>query len=180
MNNLKLMKILNENHKHEYGCVMLYFDFPEIKTLQEKIDKNDIYYDPEDASFGLENKPHTTLLFGLHPEVTNQNIQDVISKYRFSTCQISNPSLFENEEYDVLKFDVSGESLHECNLDLRKYPHTNRFPDYHPHLTIGYLKRETGKKYVKLIGNVEHNLTPKFVIYSKTDGSKIKFGINLK
>jgi hypothetical protein len=48
---------------------------------------------------------------------------------------------FENELYDVLKFDVKREkSLFDCNKDLMKFPHTTDYPDYHPHLTISYLK----------------------------------------
>ena len=175
---MKLMELLNENHKYEYGCVMLYFDFPDMKSLHKKIDVNDIHN--PDGSFGLETEPHTTLLFGLHPEVTDDHIKEVLSKHRFGSCQIRNASLFENTEYDVLKFDVSGEGLHECNSDLKKYPHTTSFPIYHPHMTIGYLKSGTGKKHTELFKNMMFSLTPQYAVYSKPDGTKTKFKINLK
>lgn len=175
---MKLMELITENHKYEYGCVMLYFDFPEMKSLHKKINVDDIHN--PDGTFGLETEPHTTLLFGLHPEVTDEDIKTVLSKHRFGSCQIRNASLFENPEYDVLKFDVNGEGLHECNSDLCKYPHTTNFPDYHPHLTIGYLKSGTGNKNAELFKNMMYSLTPQYAVYSKPDGSKTKFRINLK
>jgi 2'-5' RNA ligase len=177
---MKLMEILNENHKFEYGCVMLYFDFPEMKSLHQKINPEDIYTSEEDGTFGLETEPHTTLLFGLHPEVTDNDVKTVLSKHCFGSCQIRNASLFENPVYDVLKFDVSGFGLHECNNDLCKYPHTTNFPDYHPHMTIGYLKTGTGKKHTDLFKNMMYSLTPQYAVYSKPDGTKTKFKITLK
>jgi hypothetical protein len=169
---MKLMDIITENHKYEYGCVMLYFDFPEINILHLMIDDNDVYHNSNDGGYGLETEPHTTLLFGLHPEVTDMEVKQIIGNHLFGPCRINNASLFENEEYDVLKFDVSGEGLHECNSDLRNLPHTTNYPDYHPHLTIGYLKPGMGNKYVDMIRDMEHTLIPQYGVYSKVDGSK--------
>jgi 2'-5' RNA ligase len=179
---MKLMDVVKEDAtpKYEYGCVMLYFNFPEMEQMHRMINKEDVYTSDEDGSFGLESEPHTTLLFGLHPEVTDQDITNVLSKHYFSMCSINNASLFENPEYDVLKFDVSGDGLHECNSALTQYPHTTNFPDYHPHLTIGYLKSGTGKKHTELFSNMGYNLTPQYAVYSKPDGSKSKFKIKLK
>lgn len=174
------MDIIEENRKYEYGCVMLYFDFPELGTLHNKINDEDVYNDPADDSYGLEDEPHTTLLFGLHQEVTDDEVKNVLAKHHFGPCQISNASLFENPEYDVLKFDVDGESLHECNADLREYPYTSNFPDYHPHLTVGYLKSGTGKKYTKSLKELEYTLIPQYAVYSKAGGVKTKFKINVK
>ena len=35
--------VLNENRKYEYGCVMLYFDFPILDKIHKVIDPNDVY-----------------------------------------------------------------------------------------------------------------------------------------
>ena len=179
---MKLMDVVKEDAapKYEYGCVMLYFNFPEMEQMHRMINGEDVYTSDQDGSFGLETEPHTTLLFGLHPEVTDQDVANVLSKHYFSMCSINNASLFENPEYDVLKFDVSGDGLHECNSALSQYPHTTNFPDYHPHLTIGYLKPGTGAKHTELFSNMGYNLTPQYAVYSKPDGTKSKFKIKLK
>ena len=80
----------------------------------------------------------------------------------------------------MLKFDVDGDGLHECNSDLRKYPHTNDFPDYHPHLTIGYIKKGKGQKYVDKFKKLTYILIPQHIVYSKIDGNKTEHGINIK
>jgi hypothetical protein len=175
---IKMMEIINENKKFEYGCVMLFFDFPEMRKIQKPIKIEDIYLVEGDDSYGLETEPHTTLLYGLHKEVSDSDISNVLKEFTFGDVYAHNISLFENPDCDVLKFDIEGDCLFECNEKLKKFPYTTDFPDYHPHLTIAYLKPGTGKKYIK--GNQENPfvLTPKYAIYSKSD--KTKFKINIK
>jgi len=177
----KLIEVLKEatGQTYEYGCVMLYFDFPEIKKIHEIIDPDDIYHEEGDRSFGLEDEPHTTLLYGLHDGVTSQDVEGVLEQFKFGTCSIKNASLFDNPQYDVLKFDVSGPGLHEANKELTEFPHTTNFPDYHPHLTIGYLKPGTGKKYTEKLKGLSYSLTPKYAVYSKPDGGQDKLKINV-
>lgn len=132
--------------KYPYGCSMLYFDFPDMKIIHDEIEEDDIF---EGEDQGLETEPHVTLLYGLHSdEIDDQKVLDISSK-GIKSLGLGNVSLFENEKYDVLKFDVEGPFLHDINKELTKLPHTTDFPDYHPHCTIAYLKPGTGKKYTK-------------------------------
>ena len=177
-----IKKILKEEtkEKFDYGCVMLYYDFPKMGEIHELIDDKDVYYEEGDRSFGLEDEPHTTLLFGLHDDVTDDDVKNVLDRFTYGNCKLQNASLFQNPDYDVLKFDVSGDNLHKTNDLLRKYPHTNNFPDYHPHTTIGYLKPNMGKKYVEKLKGLSYNLTPQYAVYSKPNGDKVKMKINVK
>ena len=177
--------ILEADQKFKYGCVMLYFKFPELKNLQKKIDKEDIYTEEGDRTYGLEDEPHVTLLFVLHEEVTLDDVKPILDKVVFSDLILYKPSLFENEKYDVLKFDVTyptkgGAFLSKINKELRKFPHTNDYPDYHPHMTIGYLKPGTGKKYTKLFKDEEYQLTPSYAVYSVPSGEKHKIKIQVQ
>ena len=179
---IKLTDLLKEvsTQTYNYGCVMLYFDFPEINKIHTAIEPKDVYTEDEDKSFGLEDEPHTTLLYGLHEDVTDENVKEILDGHSYGECTIYNASLFENEKYDVLKFDVSGNGLKETNKELQKYPFTSDYPEYHPHLTIGYLHPGKGKKYTKLLQNREYKLIPKYAVYSKPDGSKTKMTIKKK
>ena len=176
------MSLLNEKTQpnYDFGCVMLYFTFPEINKIHDAIDPEDIYTEEGDRSYGLEDEPHTTLLFGSHSDVTTEDIKKVLDNYTYSPCKIYNVSLFENPKYDVLKFDVKGNNLHKTNEDLKQYPYTSDFPNYHPHLTIGYLKPGTGKKYTKMLKGLEYELIPNYAIYSKPNGEKDKIKIKIK
>jgi len=170
------MSLLNEikNQTYDYGCAMIYFEFPEIQYIHKLIDPNHIYTEESDGSFGLETEPHTTLLYGLHNNVSLEDVKGVIDNHTFHTCRVHNPSLFQNPKYDVLKFDVNGANLHEVNSDLKKFPFTSDFPDYHPHLTIAYLKPGFGNKYVRKLSNMEYMLKPIYGVYSQPDGTKTK------
>lgn len=184
----KFLDFLRENKqnlKREFGCVMIFFDFPQLKSIQNNIDKEDIYEDPNDDNFGLENDPHCTLLFGLHKEVTTEQVKDIINNFTFTNLTPLNISKFStNPKYDVLKYDIGytikgGNYLNKINKELRKLPHTSNFPDYHPHSTIGYLKPGTADKYINKFKSIDLNydLKPKYVIYSKTDNTEDKIKI---
>lgn len=183
---MKLTKIAKrilaekQNDTYDYGCAMLYFNFPEISKVHDAIDRKDLYEEQDDRTFGIENEPHTTLLYGLHSDVSPQAIRNVLNNFTFGECSIGNASLFKNEKYDVLKFDVTGPNLHEVNKMLTKYPHTTSYTDYHPHLTIAYLQPGKGDQYVKMLSGQEYTLIPQYAVYSQPDGNKIKMEIKVK
>jgi hypothetical protein len=178
---IKLIDLITEKKgdAYEYGCAMLYFNFPLMNKIHDAINPNDLYEEEGDRTYGLENEPHTTLLFGLHEGVSLDDVKKIINEFTFSTCKIHNASLFENKKYDVLKFDVNGKNLHACNKALKEYPHTNNFPNYHPHMTIGYLKPGMGKKYTKMLKGQEFELMPTHAVYSEPDGTKTKIQIGI-
>lgn len=165
---IKLIDLLKENSQgvYEYGCVMLYFNFPQLGKIQKYIDEEDIYEDPEDSSYGLEDEPHITLLYGLHDDVSLEQVKKIIDNFTFSTIKIFNPSLFKNEDYDVLKFEANDEILNNINKDLRILPYTSKFNDYKAHMTIGYLKSGIGKKYTNKFKDLEFEIIPSYVVYS--------------
>jgi len=163
----------DKDQVHEYGCVMLYFDFPEMNKIHDMIDSADVYTEGDGSSFGIETEPHVTLLYGLHSTVLDSSVKEALSSIEFSKCTLTNASLFENK-FDVLKFDVSGESIYTANKELTKLPYTSDYPDYHPHMTISYLKKGTGSRYVKSLKSTEFKIKPSHIMYSKPNGDKIR------
>lgn len=151
--------------------------------IHNQILVEDVYSEEGDMTYGLEDEPHTTLLYGLHKEVSDNDIRKIIEKYTYTPCKVNTPSLFNNEKYDVLKYDVEGDNLHKINGELKQYPFTSTYPDYHPHLTIGYVQPGKGRKYVDLLKEMEldnFELIPQYVVYSKPDGSRSKFKIKIE
>ena len=143
---------LNESktEKVEYGVLMLSLDIPKWSNLTSKIDKDDIY--EVNGEFGIENEPHVTALYGFKDNVTND---DVFNLYKENfdlkeiKIKVNKISIFENEDFDVVKFDVESELLNKINSVMKKLPNVSTFPNYHPHITIAYVKKGKGKKYVK-------------------------------
>jgi 2'-5' RNA ligase len=157
---------------YEYGCVMLFYKLPQIQEIHDKIDAADIYTSSGDNSFGLEEEPHITLLYGFHSDVDPDEVLDVCKKHKYPKLTLGNSSCFNNPEYDVLKFDVTGKVLHKVNAELSKFPHTTNFPDYHPHSTIGYIKKGKGQRYADLLNNKSYKVTPEKLVYSLPNGDR--------
>lgn len=174
------LSTLAEEKKYDYGCVMLYCDFPgQIIKLQDTINPSDLQ-DP-----GIEYEPHCTLLYGLHDGVTLDQITNVVNKFKFTDLKAYEPSLFENPEFDVFKYDVGyptrgGAFLHYCNSLLSELPNTQTYPDYHPHMTIAYLQPGKGKQYVEYFkkhGASEFMTKPTHIVYSEANGKKTQINL---
>jgi 2'-5' RNA ligase len=169
--------ILNENSKkvHDYGCVMLYLkvDNKDWNALQDLINEEDIYKANE---YGREDEVHVTILYGLHEENKDEDIKVALENIEFSKpfIELNTLSLFTNDDFDVIKFDVESEDLLKMNKILSKFPHTTDYPDYHAHCTVAYVKSGTGKKYLKKFKETL-NVKPDIIVYSKVDGSKCKW-----
>lgn len=181
---LTLTEFINEKKKevYEYGCAMLYFDFPQLSEIIKLIEPEDLYTEENSRSYGIENEPHVTLLYGLHAGVKDVDVFETISKHNIEDMIVYNASSFNNEKFDVLKFDIrypvkGGAFLHNINQDLCKLPHTTDYPDYHPHSTIAYLKKGTASKYISILKDKEYSIKPKNIVYSKPDGTKIQKSI---
>jgi len=149
-NNWKLMeaeKKKEQSKKTEFGCVMLYTEVPNWDKHISIIEKEDIY-DDEFKDYGLEHTPHVTVLFGIHlDETTPEEVEKVLKLFKPIQAYIDTRSIFENPTYDVVKYDVPVtpqlKEYHEAVMAA--FPNTQTFPDYHPHMTIAYVVKNSGK-----------------------------------
>lgn len=148
---------LNESKKEDeilYGCVMA--EPNKIKDWEENhlsgIDEEDIY-DTDEEDYGLEEQPHITILYGIHEdEIDPSVIVDMIEqRMEPFSIQISEIDIFENDDYDVVKYNVPvTDTLKEYReMFENSFENTQTFDGYHPHMTIAYVKSGTGKKYKK-------------------------------
>ena len=134
-----------QDDTYDYSCVMCMAPF----SLKCKI-VDIVNSIPTEAlhSYGKDYEPHVTGLFGIH-SCDFDEIKSAISDLNpFVRFKIIGLSLFENEDFDVLKFDIESPDMCELNCKLKTLDHTNNYPDYHPHLTIAYLKPGMGKQFI--------------------------------
>jgi len=163
---------VDESTVHDYGCVMGFFPTGKYwDSITNIVKKEDLYLDKDDDSYGLEDEPHITLLYGLHSDIPDSDVEDIVKEFKAPTLILNEISVFENENFDVLKFDVHHDALIDMNKKLTTLPYTTDYPNYKAHTTIAYVKPGLGKKYAIKIDGIE--VIPEKIVYSKVDGSKI-------
>jgi 2'-5' RNA ligase len=132
----------------EVSTVMVTIPAPEeLQNVQDQIADEDVYK-PDDEQYGKETWPHVTVLYGIVSEDFDA-VYLLLENEKSATISFDNKtSIFEQDEYDVVKIDVKSEELKKMNKMLwDEFEVKTDHPDFHPHLTIAYVKKGTGEKY---------------------------------
>lgn len=156
---------------YDYGCLMINVDATGwSEFVNEIIDTDDIY--TENNGYGIETEPHVTVLYGLHDGIDMKKLKSVLCTLSDVDIVSNKIGIFENEKYDVLKYDIDSTKLHILNsIVSENFEYTSDYPDYHPHITIAYLKPGLGKKYAKELEETKE-FKPEEYTYSFPSGDK--------
>jgi 2'-5' RNA ligase len=152
---LKFNELISEKKSgfvYEYGCVMVSLDIPNWKKdVLSLIEKEDLF---EGDSYGLETESHVTALYGIYDSIDMEDVKSAIKEFSFDKnyLELKNITLFEKENYDVVKFDIEDKQdiLNSFHSFLKEtFPNSDTYPEYHPHATIAYVKKGRGVKYIQ-------------------------------
>ncbi len=159
-----------------FGCLMLSFNFPQWDTFLAKLPDSMVY---TENGLGKEKEPHLTVLYGFHEDsISIEDLKKITSKVKSPiNVNVDSISTFNNPKFDVLKFDANSDTLTKLNAIFRLYPHTNNFKDYHPHITISYLKPGSAKDFVKKMEN-PIKITSNSFVFSDPNKKKENWTIN--
>jgi 2'-5' RNA ligase len=175
---IKLKELLLEGQKNDYGCLMaMVNDIYSRKILNfnyDLIDEESLHVKGND--YGRECNCHVTLKYGFTKNYTDSEMKKIISKIKPFTIRVSGISLFEGDGFDVVKMDVKSDILHKINGDLSKLPNEDKHPIYHPHLTLEYVKKGLGKKFIKQQKKFS-NIPINTLLYSKINGEKVYYNL---
>ena len=163
--------------KYSAGCLMAQFDFENWQENVNHIKEEDLYL-PEgnENKYGVESEPHVTVCYGfVDDELKVQDIIDKINNYLGPIeIKIKGITIFENEKFDVVKYDIESTQLHELNqYFMNNFPVNTEFPEYKPHMTLAYVKPGEGKKYIEIFEEPIIMYTVDF-IYSMSCNQKLK------
>ena len=172
-----------KNQTYDYGVLML--KTPNFsKNFGIKIDSEDLHEN------GIEDEPHITILYGFECDKFHENkLCEIISKSLSNKKEIEYKleglGMFENDEYDVLHFEIKSEDLNNMFKSVSKLPNQNEYPDYKAHSTIGYVKKGKGKKYLEKYKDLDIKkeiYKGNRLVYSRPNKwfSKMKTDIDLK
>jgi 2'-5' RNA ligase len=158
--------------KHDYSCAMVRLPDPIAKKImswgKRKVPNEDVY-----EAEGREDDPHVTVLYGIHDANPLSTTRLLRTEPSFK-AELGKVSLFTTDpKYDVLKIEIISPKLHMLHKLLkRKLENSWTYPEYRPHVTIAYVKKETCDH---LEGNHDFRDT-KFmvneVVFSSSNGEK--------
>lgn len=153
---------------HQYSEAIINFGLGSIPDDQ-------IYTDP-DGTMGRENDIHCTILYGIHtsePGEIQEYFQNQRSIMKFPiVMKLGKIGIFDRPECKVIKIDVISPELEKLNAGLRSFPHTNKFPEYHPHITIGYTKKTFDENTLDKDFFTDLGFSSNEIIFSSRSGEK--------
>ena len=135
--------------------------------------------DSDLAGDGREESPHITVKYGLHGEDVAPLQELLANENPFKVRTAAATSMFPGPpdgDYEVIKVDVRGPEIHRLNKAIANaVPVTDTHPEYIPHLTIAYVKKGKGQKYVgnSLPGVTNQEVTFSELTFSSRNGEEI-------
>lgn len=153
---LKIFERLISNYKkfndldskeYDKNCLMLEVSCNQyIKRLQEQIPFSELY----EGKKGFETMQHITIIYGILPHITINNFAISLPRIEdYGMIECDGISIFECDDFDVLKLDVKNNLLTAAfNYMNENVPNENEHQEYHGHVTVAYLKKGCGKKYI--------------------------------
>nr|UWD58692.1 MAG: 2'-5' RNA ligase superfamily protein [Bacteriophage sp.]DAF44165.1 MAG TPA: RNA 2',3'-cyclic phosphodiesterase [Myoviridae sp. ctNQV2] len=163
----------------EYAFLMIDYEMPTfIKDLQNKIPKNELYFgtdeEKKDNQYGLEKESHVTLAPCLDSDVDINKLKELLLPLKEYKCILNNISIFENDNYDVLKADVKCPNMHKTYNKIKEnFELHSAYKEYHPHMTIAYMQKGMADKYKKKMLDKIEELTPTSFDFSYTNDKGI-------
>jgi len=95
--------------------------------------------------YGREPEPHITILYGMQ-ETNVQKIKHALLDQSPFKVKLKKINTFETPNFDVVKIEVESDVLFHLNeLFKSKFDHKCMHPEYSPHVTIAYLKKNKYK-----------------------------------
>lgn len=156
---------LNKEGPHEFTSVQLNLpiELPEVEGITEP-----------------ETEPHVTALYGIDPMVTKEEAEKHIRKHGPINLTLGDYHVFrgvDDGERDALVMKVESQDLAALHGKLRQLKNSNKYPQYVPHVTVGYAPAGT-------LPNMSENplkgteLTAKSCVFSHAGGKRHKITLN--
>jgi 2'-5' RNA ligase len=135
----------------------------------------------DDDTQGREDNPHITILYGIVDDAPQQVI-DLFQGKPQVKATLGKVTLFENDDYDVVKISVESEDLAEFQKILwDEVEHESDYPEYKPHVTIAYVKPGSGSLYSGATDFEGTEVTFDTIVFSPSDGetTDIRLGVGI-
>lgn len=173
----KLFMVNETRNKYDYSSLLI--ELPEsvaddvISWGFDHVPNESLFLDPKDPTFGREDDPHITLIYGIHTDNLKE-VSDLFDDEKKFECKLGKIDLFtKSDKFDVLIATVECPDLHRLNSKMRRnLDATESYPVYVPHVTICYMKKGAGKKYIGNDAFVDEKFMINKIFFSSKTGDK--------
>lgn len=118
-----------------------------------------------------ELQPHVTVCYGIQSNSCPYKIRKIVEVFNSFNIKCGAIGIFENQCFDVVYISIQlNEILNRLNKNLSALPSIFEYDIYIPHITLAYVKKGAGKKYVtmeNLLFDKEFNV--KQIVISRVD-----------
>ena len=175
------LKLLLEG-KYDYGSVMAKVkdeDSQKILEFNNNFIPEQVLYN-EGFGHGREKDPHVTVKYGLTKSYSPNEMQQILNGIKPFMLIVGGISIFKNPNFDVVKFDVDGKELRELNQIFSSLPNRDTHPEYHGHLTLAYVKRGEGNKFIRPSSKIARIEINELVYSNRGTKSRFRLGYDNK
>jgi len=138
---------------------------------EENIEDDELFVDPNDSTFGREDEPHVTVLYGLHsPDPAG--VREILANAHSFPIRLGKITRFTDcPKFDVLKVEAESLELRKLHELLKtKLPCTYAFPTYKPHVTIAYIAKGHCRRLDNCKAFCNFSFTAEEVVFSSFQG----------
>jgi len=141
--------------KYTYGCIMLYVKYYNLQFTHTWIPEKHIFNDTSNM-YGLESYPHITLLSNVLAGVSRSTVENVLNKINLPPNLKLETKLSRFDanskgavplKFDVIESDTTNQLNDIHKLLKEEIPNECEYDEYHPHMTIGYVKDRHSNHY---------------------------------
>jgi len=162
----------------DYAFLLLDVEMPEIiRRIQSEIPEEDLYTEEGPDKYGLEKESHITIYPCMDNDTDPEMIKPILIPLSDVEIRIMNISIFDGstKNYIVLKADIESLELDEMNNAMKNIAVSHsEFKEYHPHITIAYIKKNSDTYKQFLQGGLDIEVNPIKYTFSYNNNGELK------
>ena len=145
--------LANESRQYDYSSLLIEPSDELVDNIIswgfDHVPNESLFFDTKDPGFGREDDIHITIIYGIHTQSVKA-VENLFDNEKCFECTLGKINVFnKNPKFDVLIIEVNCENLHRLNQKMRKeLEATENHPIYVPHVTICYLTKGLGNKFI--------------------------------
>ncbi len=130
------------------------------------------------AEDGREDKPHATILYGLHTNDA-EKVRKALADEPPIMMRMGKTGVFMGKDADVVHCAVHSPDLHRIRQKLAAaLPHVQTHPDYSPHVTLAYVHPGMGEKYKDMSDMDGMTMSMGQLSFADKDGKETHFPLS--